>query len=409
VYAVEPVCGSVGVGDGVADIGFISSVDPRPIGTRFALDVNSFFIKPEYEAAFGDEHAEDSADDRLVPELSKRDKALLQWALAEHAPEMPDYWDLSQAHRAVVNGLRFDDSVPLINHDNIIIRKGIIFKTMEAMKIWLAEYALFHHHPFMVKHSDDNKRYVLTCHRSCPWIVHARKEKDDSWRITSVVQSHTCLTNVVDMNHTQLSSRFISQRLVDIIKKCTLLTVTTLIEVVIVAWGYRVKYGRIWWAKQYALKLIYGDWAEAYKRLPTLLHAMKAKNPEMHFKYVPKPEVIGPEGRQYFLNAFWTFEHCVEAFKHCCDMLSIDGTFLTEKYEGTMLIAIGIDVDRQLMPLAFAIMEKENNGSWGLFLHLVRRVVVGPRHEICVILDRHARILNVVCEVIPNHSRVHYR
>jgi hypothetical protein len=53
----------------------------------------------------------------------------------------------------------------------------------------------------------------------------------------------------------------------------------------------------------------------------------------------------------------------VEAFKHCCDVLSIDGTFFTRKYEGTMLIAIGIDADRQLVPLAFAIVEKENNGS----------------------------------------------
>jgi hypothetical protein len=39
VYAVEPVCRSVGDGDGVADTGFISGVDPQPIGTGFALDI----------------------------------------------------------------------------------------------------------------------------------------------------------------------------------------------------------------------------------------------------------------------------------------------------------------------------------------------------------------------------------
>jgi hypothetical protein len=55
----------------------------------------------------------------------------------------------------------------------------------------------------------------------------------------------------------------------------------------------------------------------------------------------------------------------VEAFKHYYDVLSIDGTFLIGKYEGAMLIAIGIDVNRQLVPLAFAIVKKENNGSWG--------------------------------------------
>jgi hypothetical protein len=79
------------------------------------------------------------------------------------------------------------------------------------------------------------------------------------------------------------------------------------------------------------------------------------------------------------------------------------------KYEGTMFIAISIDVDHQLVPLSFAIMEKENNGSWGLFLRLVQRVVVGPEREICVISDIHVRILNVVREVIPNHSHVHHR
>jgi hypothetical protein len=150
----------------------------------------------EYEAAFGDERTDDSADDRLVPKLSKRDKALLQQALVENALEIPNCRDLSQAHQAVAKGLRFNDSVPLINHDNVIIQKGIIFKTMEAMKIWLAEYAVFHHRPFMVKHSDENRRYVLTCCHGCPWTLRPRKGKDGSWRITSVVQPHPTIIKI---------------------------------------------------------------------------------------------------------------------------------------------------------------------------------------------------------------------
>jgi transposase-like protein len=79
------------------------------------------------------------------------------------------------------------------------------------------------------------------------------------------------------------------------------------------------------------------------------------------------------------------------------------------KYEGTMLIAIGIDADRQRVLLLFVIMEKENNDSWGWFLRLVQKVVVRLGHEICVISDRHVGILNVVREVIPNHAHVHHR
>jgi hypothetical protein len=32
---------------------------------------------------------------------------------------------------------------------------------MEAMKIWLARYAMFHHRLFMVKYLDENKRYIV--------------------------------------------------------------------------------------------------------------------------------------------------------------------------------------------------------------------------------------------------------
>jgi hypothetical protein len=134
------VCGSMGIGDAAADTRFIWGVDHQPIDTGFALNVDPSFVESEfmseYEMTFGDERAEDSADDRPVSELSKRGKALLQRALAEHAPEMPDCRYLSQAHRAVADGLHFDDNVPLINHDNAIIQKGIIFKTMEVIKIW---------------------------------------------------------------------------------------------------------------------------------------------------------------------------------------------------------------------------------------------------------------------------------
>jgi hypothetical protein len=75
---MEPVCGSVGVGDGVVDTSFIPGVNPEPIGTGFALDVEPSFIETEYEAVFRDEHAEDLVDDRSVSELSNKENALLQ-------------------------------------------------------------------------------------------------------------------------------------------------------------------------------------------------------------------------------------------------------------------------------------------------------------------------------------------
>jgi len=45
-------------------------------------------------------------------------------------------------------------------------------------------------------------------------------------------------------------------------------------------------------------------------------------------------------------------------------VFSIDGTFLLGKYMGTLLVAISCDADNALVPLAFALVEKENKDSW---------------------------------------------
>jgi hypothetical protein len=90
-------------------------------------------------------------------------------------------------------------------------------------------------------------------------------------------------------------------------------------------------------------------------------------------------------------------------------VLSIDGTFLLGKYMGTLLVAISYDVENALVPLAFALVERENKDSWGWFLRLVHRHVICPDREVSVIFDRHQGILSVVQENIMGYAPLHHR
>jgi hypothetical protein len=114
------------------------------------------------------------------------------------------------------------------------------------------------------------------------------------------------------------------------------------------------------------VKMIYGDSESRYEQLPVLLNAMKAVNPDMHYEYIPKPNAW-IDGRQIFFRAFWCFPQCVDAFRHCRPVFSIDDTFLLGKYQGTLLIAISVDANNKLVPLAFTLVEKENKDNWGGF------------------------------------------
>ncbi|XP_057740356.1 uncharacterized protein LOC130957520 [Arachis stenosperma] len=66
----------------------------------------------------------------------------------------------------------------------------------------------------------------------------------------------------------------------------------------------------------------------------------------------------------YFHRLFWTFPPCVEAFRHCKPLVSVDGTHLYGKYGGTLLIAIAQDGNSNIIPIAFALVEGENVESW---------------------------------------------
>jgi hypothetical protein len=53
----------------------------------------------------------------------------------------------------------------------------------------------------------------------------------------------------------------------------------------------------------------------------------------------------------------------VASFTHCRPIISVDATFLTEKYKGTLMVAVDMTAKNQLLPLAFPLVEGENNES----------------------------------------------
>lgn len=391
------------------------------------LEGDPYTYEDDNEEDEGYEHAyaTDSDDDRSVPKFSEKetDAFVKVWG---RDPNVHEFKDVRQAHLAVADSnLReygperprplTEDEAQSRPRARPLIYPGLKFKAMLDMQVWFQEYAVSHHRPYIVFKSDQNERYVLICeNEDCPWKVWARKKKPEGWwKISKYEGPHTCGNAVLEGNkHRQLTSTFIAHRCANAIKATPTLQAASLVQFVKLIFDYHIKYGKAWRAKQMAMKMVYGDWEEAYGRLPRLLAAMAHRNPGMTHIVQPHPiETRTVEGVKYqvFRRAFWCFRPCVEAFKHCRPFLCVDGTFLTGKFRGTLLVAISCDADNRLVPLAFALVEKEDNVSWNWFMHLVRTTIVGPGREVCVISDRNPAILNAMRAEIPEHPLVKHR
>ncbi|XP_025635509.1 uncharacterized protein [Arachis hypogaea] len=124
------------------------------------------------------------------------------------------------------------------------------------------------------------------------------------------------------------------------------------------AYGYKISYKKVWLMKQKAIARIYGDWDDSYNQL------------------------------QRYFNALQTF---IPSFKHCKPLVSVDRTHLYGKYTITLLMGIAQDGNNNILPVGFALVERENTDAWYFFLTNLRRHVA-TQPGVLPISDRHAAI-----------------
>lgn len=98
---------------------------------------------------------------------------------------------------------------------------------------------------------------------------------------------------------------------------------------------------------------------------------------------------------------------CLDALKRgflagCRRVVGLDGCFFKGTTIGELLVAIGRDANNQMYPIAWAVVERENNDSWDWFCDLLfRDLQVGDGSEWVFISDQQKGVLNAVEKWAP--------
>ncbi|XP_070042672.1 protein FAR-RED ELONGATED HYPOCOTYL 3-like [Nicotiana tomentosiformis] len=80
-------------------------------------------------------------------------------------------------------------------------------------------------------------------------------------------------------------------------------------------------------------------------------------------------------------------------YKSYVSVVIVDGTFLKSTYRGTLLIASTQDPTGSILPLAYAIVDSENNASWEWFFARFKDAF-GENEGMYIVSDRHEGIDN---------------
>ncbi|KAL2484727.1 MuDR family transposase [Abeliophyllum distichum] len=99
---------------------------------------------------------------------------------------------------------------------------------------------------------------------------------------------------------------------------------------------------------------------------------------------------------------------CLDACKKgfvsgCRQLVGIDGYFLKGTFGGQMLVAVALDANDCIYPLAYAIVERENTSSWRWFMrHLGGDLKIANCNEWTFMSDRQKGLQNVIDDMYPN-------
>lgn len=123
----------------------------------------------------------------------------------------------------------------------------------------------------------------------------------------------------------------------------------------------RVSYWKAWRARELAMDSAKGSAAASYGMLPAYLNLLNVSNPGTITAI--ETEVDGSQQNR-FKYCFVAFGGSVRGLQFMRKVLVIDGTHLRGRYSGCLLTASAQDGNFQIFPVAFAIVDSENDKAW---------------------------------------------
>ncbi|XP_060201809.1 uncharacterized protein LOC132630235 [Lycium barbarum] len=226
-----------------------------------------------------------------------------------------------------------------------------VYNDKETLKAVMTKYAIDNRFQFRTERSNSV--------RQCEWKLKASSiNRSAMFKIREFVEKHTCpLKDKVYTQH-QASSGFIAGIIKPKFRNYKRKYVPSdIVDDVKNDFGVDVPYMKAWRAKEKAMTELRGEPAESYKKLPGYVYILDKTYPGSHIRMKKTSE-------NEFLYIFVALYAFIKGFECCRPIVVVDGSHIKTAYNGTFVSASTMDGAGNILPLAYGVIDSENDKSW---------------------------------------------
>ncbi|KAJ4878505.1 hypothetical protein Rs2_43523 [Raphanus sativus] len=240
---------------------------------------------------------------------------------------------------------------------------------------------------------------VAICRVSgCGWKIRASvKHGSNTFWVTKYVEKHLCSIGDRIAQRRHCTPKYVGSLFIDRVGIIDGITPQHITDAMKNMFGMTLDYTTSYRALLYAQKLVRGSAEEGYSRLPSYLEQISIANPD-------SITAIELDSEKRFKYLFLSFGASIKGFKYQRRVIVVDGTHLSGKYGGVMLVAAAQDGNFQIFPLAFGIVDAEDEPSWEWFFTKLASCISHDK-PLVIVSDRHAAIKSACEKVFPWATR----
>ncbi|XP_026452058.1 uncharacterized protein LOC113352457 [Papaver somniferum] len=221
----------------------------------------------------------------------------------------------------------------------------------------------------VAKVKNDRLRYTVKCGRNadCPWYLHTIPidTAKSVFFIKEFNRNHT-YGGAYKLKDPPVKKKLIKHLFKDQIQSNLLIKPNDMVAHVKSCYGVNIKYHHAYKGKEASQAKIYDDDVKSYTDLVWYVEATKATNPGSYIKFEYNKET------KRFDRLLICFVACILPMLYC------DATFLTGRFEGTMMAATGVNGNQ---------VPSEDIEGWEWFMENLQHYV--DSRPITFITDRH--------------------